>query len=168
MQVPLVADGQTKIIGILEVEWNTNLFERNMGIQKQEIPLLEFCKIGKGNLEVKESRPCHQQCRLNHQHASADGMIWVMDSIPWQCSKLYFYEDKPYNSQQYQQTTEQSVPRICLEINSQKESNWILILTWADLQLRFLLDFSSLAFWRKSLSQCLPNPTSIFFCFFAG
>ena len=92
-------------------------------------------------------------------------MIWVMDSIPWQCSKLYFYEDKPYNSQQYQQTTEQSVPRICLEINSQKESNWILILTWADLQLRFLLDFSSLAFWRKSLSQCLPNPTSIFFCF---
>ena len=40
---------------ILEVKWNANLFTKNMGIRKQEIPLPEFCKIG---------RPC-QQCRLN-------------------------------------------------------------------------------------------------------
>ena len=43
MQVPL-ADGQSKIIGTLEVNWNINLITRNKGIRKQEILLLEFCK----------------------------------------------------------------------------------------------------------------------------
>ena len=80
-QVALVADGQNKIVGILEVKWKTNQ-NTNMGIRKQEIPLLEFCLILKNDLEVKESRPC-QQCRLNNQHASDVWMIWVMDSIPW-------------------------------------------------------------------------------------
>ena len=43
-----LADGQSKIVGTLEVNWNinliTNLITRNKGIQKQEIPLFEFCK----------------------------------------------------------------------------------------------------------------------------
>ena len=43
MQVPL-ADGQSKILGTLEVNWNINLITRNKGIRKQEILLLEFCK----------------------------------------------------------------------------------------------------------------------------
>ena len=43
MQVAL-ADGQSKIEGILEVNWNINLITRNKGKRKQEIPLLEFCK----------------------------------------------------------------------------------------------------------------------------
>ena len=43
MQVPL-ADGQSKILGTLEVNWNINLITRNKGIWKQEILLLEFCK----------------------------------------------------------------------------------------------------------------------------
>ena len=74
MQVALVAYGQTKIEGILKVKWNTNLFTWNMGIRKQEIPLLEFRKM--------QCRQC-QQCWVSTQHASAVGMIWVMDSIPW-------------------------------------------------------------------------------------
>ena len=43
MQVAL-ADGQSKIVGILGVKWNTILITRNKGKRKQEIPLLEFCK----------------------------------------------------------------------------------------------------------------------------
>ena len=43
MQVPL-GDGQSKIIGTLEVNWNINLITRNKGIRKQEILLLEFCR----------------------------------------------------------------------------------------------------------------------------
>ena len=38
----VVANDQTKIVGILEVKWNTNMFTKNMGIRKQEIPLLEL------------------------------------------------------------------------------------------------------------------------------
>ena len=47
MQVALVADDQTKIVGILEVKWNTNLFTRNMGIRLQEV-----YKVGKERLKV--------------------------------------------------------------------------------------------------------------------
>ena len=43
MQAAL-ADGQSKIVGILEVKWNIKLIIINRGIRKQEVPLLEFCK----------------------------------------------------------------------------------------------------------------------------
>ena len=85
-----VADGQTKIVGILEVKWNTNLFTRNMGIQKQEIPLLEFCKK-KRDLEVKESRP-YQQCRLNMLLLLVWFELWTQYPGPlclWQCLVLF-------------------------------------------------------------------------------
>ena len=65
MQVTL-ADGQSKIVGILGVKWNNS----------------DYQKYGDTVKELKESRRC-QQCRLNIQHASAVWMIWVMDSIPW-------------------------------------------------------------------------------------
>ena len=35
-------DGQSKIVGILEVKWNANLITRKRWIQKHEIPLLDW------------------------------------------------------------------------------------------------------------------------------
>ena len=47
-----------------EGEMKYKSVNKKFGDTKQEIPLLEFCKIGKSDLEVKESRPC-QQCRTS-------------------------------------------------------------------------------------------------------
>ena len=87
MQVAL-ADGQSKVVGILEVNWNINLKEK--GERKKEIggyenkkylPLLEFCK----NSQREQT--------ISTQHAFAVGMIWVMDSIPWvRCASNNVYK----------------------------------------------------------------------------
>ena len=60
-----------------------------MGIRKQEIPLLEFCKK-KRDLEVKESRP-YQQCRLNMLLLLVWFELWTQYPGPlclWQCLVL--------------------------------------------------------------------------------
>ena len=43
-------------------------------VHQGEIPLLEFCK---------NSQREQTMSTMSTQHASAVGMIWVMDSIPW-------------------------------------------------------------------------------------
>ena len=63
--------------------WQITFWLREIrGYKNKKYYFLSFVKIPKSKKEINESRPC-RQCRLNNQHASAVGMIWVMDSIPW-------------------------------------------------------------------------------------
>ena len=68
-------------------------------IQKQEILLLEFCKILKA---IKRSkRADHVNNAMSTQHAPAVRVIRVMDSIPWvRCASgnvILFYPQNSYN-----------------------------------------------------------------------
>ena len=70
-----VADGQSKNVGILEVNWNINLILQEIGgYENRKYHFLSF---------EKNSQWWQTMSTMSTQHASAVGMIWVMDSIPW-------------------------------------------------------------------------------------
>ena len=79
MQVAL-ANGQSKIVGTLEVNWNISLITRNKGIRKPEIPLIEFCKNNQREQTTSTMLTQHVSWIWCHQ-ADVDAYFWPQSQL---------------------------------------------------------------------------------------
>ena len=78
MQVALV-DGPSKIVGILEVKWKTNLFTRNMGIQNHFLSFVRHSNAIKMSKRAKHVNNVDSTC-----FCCWDDLSYGLNkSIPW-------------------------------------------------------------------------------------